>query len=74
MKRKFDLDELDCANCGAKMEAAIKKIEGVKDASVNFVMQRLSIDADDERFEDIMEEVQKICFKIEPDCKIVRKA
>lgn len=72
MKKKFDLDELDCANCGAKMEAAINRIEGVNEATVNFMTQKLTIDADDESFEEIMDEVQKICFRIEPDCRIVR--
>ena len=71
MKKKFKLDELDCAVCGAKMEDAIKKIPGVNDASVSFLMQKLTLDADDARFEEILKETQRVCAKIEPDCKIV---
>ncbi len=72
MKKTFKLDELDCANCGAKMEDAIKKIEGVVSAKVNFMAQKLTIEASDERFNAIMDEAQRICHKIEPDCDIVR--
>lgn len=71
MKKTFRLDELDCANCGAKMEAAIKKLDGVNDASVNFLMQKLTIDAQDERFDEIVKKAAKICRKIEPDCKVI---
>ena len=72
MKKTFKLDELDCANCGAKMEDAIKKIEGVANAKVNFMAQKLTIEASDERFNAIMDEAQRVCHKIEPDCDIVR--
>ena len=72
MKKTFNLDELGCANCGAKMEDAIKKIEGVVSAKVNFMAQKLTIEASDERFNDIMDEAQRVCHKIEPDCDIVR--
>ena len=69
MKKKFKLQDLDCANCAAKMEEAIKKIDGVNDASVNFMMQKMTIDADDSKFDDIMKEVVTVCAKVEPDCK-----
>ena len=72
MKKKFNLQDLDCANCAQKMEDAIKKIDGVNDASVSFMTQKMSIDADDERFEAIMDEVVKVCKKVEPDCVILR--
>lgn len=71
MKKKFKLEDLDCANCAAKMEEAIKKIDGVNDASVNFMMQKMTIDADDSKFDDIMKEVVTVCAKVEPDCKIL---
>ena len=71
MKKKFALEELDCANCAAKMEDAIKKLPGVQDATVSFLTQKLTVDADDERFDAIMKEIQKIIKKIEPDCRIV---
>ena len=72
MKKKFKLTDLDCANCAAKMEEAIKKIEGVKDANVSFMMQKMTIEADDDRFDQIMEQVVEVCRKVEPDCVINR--
>ena len=71
MKKKFKLEDLDCANCAAKMEEGIKKIEGVKDANVSFLAQKMTIEAEDEKFEEIMKEVVAVCAKIEPDCKIM---
>lgn len=71
MKKKFKLQDLDCANCAAKMEEAIKKIEGVNDASVSFMTQKMTIDAADGHFDEIMEKVKDACSKIEPDCKIL---
>ena len=70
MKKKFKLTDLDCANCAAKTEDAIKKPDGVNDASVSFMMQKMTIDADDARFEEIMKEVVEVCKKVEPDCII----
>ena len=70
MKKKFKLTDLDCANCAAKMEDAIKKLDGVNDASVSFMMQKMTIDADDARFDEIMKEVVEVCKKVEPDCII----
>lgn len=71
MKKVYKLEDLDCANCAAKMECAIQKIEGVNSASVNFMGQRMTIDANDENFDSIMMQVVKVCRKIEPDCTIV---
>ncbi|MCI6569419.1 MAG: cation transporter [Dysosmobacter sp.] len=70
MKKRFSMVDLDCANCAAKMETAIKKIDGVHDATVSFLSQKLTIDADDARFDEIMKEVVKVCKKVEPDCVI----
>jgi Cation transport ATPase len=72
MKRKFKLNNLDCANCAAKMEAAIAKLDGVMNVSVNFMTQSLTLEAKDDLFNNIMDETVKICKKIEPDCVIVR--
>lgn len=71
MKKKFKLQDLDCANCAAKMEDLIKKIDGVNGASVSFMTQKMMVDADDARFDDIMKKVVKVCAKVEPDCKIL---
>lgn len=72
MKRNYKLQNLDCANCAAKMESAIKKLSDVKDAKVSFMSQRLTIEADDDKFESVVDEAARICKKIEPDCVIVR--
>ena len=72
MKKKFKLVDLDCANCAAKMEGAIKKTDGVNDATVSFLTQKLTLDAEDARFEAVLDEVVRVCKKVEPDCQIVR--
>ena len=72
MKKTFALEDLCCANCAAKMEAAINKIDGINAATLNFLTLKLKIDADDARFESIMDEVEAVCHKIEPDCVIKR--
>lgn len=71
MKKKFKLVDLDCANCAAKMEDAIKNIEGVNDASVSFMTQKMMIDADDSVFDSVLEEAVQCIAKVEPDCKVV---
>jgi len=71
MKKKFKLEGLDCANCAAKMEEAIKKLDGVSDASVSFMAQKLMVEAEDDRFDEIMQKIISICAKVEPDCKIL---
>ena len=71
MKKTYQLEDLDCANCAAKMEAAIQKIKGVNEATVSFMQQKLVIDAEDEAFDRIMKEVVKVCKKVEPDCEIL---
>ena len=73
MKKSFKLIDLDCANCAQKMETAIKKLDGVTDATVSFLMQKMTVEADDARFDDIMKQVVKCCKKVEPDCQIVLK-
>ena len=73
MKKKFKLQDLDCANCAAKMEDAFKKIPGVNDANVSFMMQKMTVDAEDDKFDAIMVEVVRVCAKVEPDCKILMK-
>ena len=72
MKKTFIMRDLDCANCAAKMERAINKIDGVNQATISFMTQKLIIDADEARFEEIMEQVVKACKKVESGCEIVR--
>ena len=71
MKKTFKLVDLDCANCAAKMEKEITGIKGVTKASVNFLMQKMMIEAEEEKFDEILQEAVKICKKIEPDCKVI---
>ena len=73
MRKTFKLIDLDCANCAAKMEAAIKKLDGVTDATVSFMTQKMTIEGDDARFDAIVKEAVKICKKVEPDCEVVVK-
>lgn len=72
MKKVFKLEDLDCANCAAKMERSILKIDGVISANVSFMSQKMTIEAEDAVFEKVMDEVVKVCRKVEPDCKIKR--
>ena len=69
MKKTYKV-EVDCANCAAKMEEAINKIDGVNSATVSFMAQRLTIDADESRFDSIMKEVAAVCKRVEQDCEI----
>ena len=70
MRKTYKLIDLDCAHCATKMEAAIQKIDGVTEASVSFLTQKLTVEAEDGRFEEIMKQVVKACKKVEPDCVI----
>ena len=70
MKKTYKID-VDCANCANKMEEAAKATTGVKDAVVSFMTQKMTVDADDARFDEIMDEVVRVCAKVEPDCQIL---
>lgn len=70
MKKIFKMENLECAHCAAKIENAIAKLEGVLLVSVNFMMQKLTIEASDDKFDEVLAQVVKICQKIEPDCVI----
>ena len=71
MKKVFKLIDLDCANCAAKMERAIGALDGVASCSVNFLTQKLTLEADDARFDEIVKQAAKVCKKIEPACTIL---
>lgn len=73
MKKTFKLIDLDCANCAAKMEAAINKIDGVTSATVSFMTQKLTIEAPDDVFDSVVEKAVKAISKVEPDTKVVLK-
>ncbi len=71
MKKTFKLVDLDCANCARKMEDAIKKLDGVNSATVSFMTQKLTIDAEDDRFDAVVKEAVKCIRRVEPDCEVV---
>ena len=71
MKKKFMLEGLDCAHCAEKLEAAVKNIDGVNDASVSFLTLKLMIEADDDKFDAVVGEAVKVAAKVVPDAKIV---
>lgn len=73
MKKSFAMQDLDCANCAAKMEAAIKKLDGVNDCSVNFFAQKMILDADDARFDEIVAKAAAAIRKVDPDCRLIVK-
>ncbi len=73
MKKIFKLEELDCAHCAAKMEDGIRKLDGVINAQVNFLSQKLTLEADDNEFDNILKKAKEIIKKIEPDCVVIDK-
>lgn len=72
MKKRYMIEELCCANCAAKMEEGIRKIEGVNSANVNFLTQKLTLDAEESHLDSILDEAARIIQKIEPDCVLKR--
>lgn len=72
MKKVFKLEDLDCVHCAQKMEDGIRKLDGVLSVSVNFLSQKLTIEAADGDFDRVMAEAEKLCRKIEPDCRIIK--
>ena len=72
MRKAFKLEELGCANCAAKMERDINKIDGVNSARISFMTSKLMLDADEKNFDTIVDAAQKVCSSYESDCVIVR--
>lgn len=70
MKKTYQLENLDCANCAAKMETAINQIEGVDKAVVSFMTQKLTVETSGD-IEKIMAEVIKVISRVEPDCEVI---
>lgn len=71
MKKVYKLQDLDCANCAAKMEEAVGKISGVEKASVSFLSQKMTIEAEEGAHPAILEEAKRVIKKIEPDCIVL---
>ena len=74
MKKVFKMQDLECANCAAKMEAAIAKLPGVESAAMSFMTQKLTlVTAEGADMNAIFDEAEKIVKRIEPDCRIIRR-
>ena len=73
MKKTFKMTDVDCANCARKMQEAICKLDGVSSCTISFLTQKMTIEAEDARFDAIVREAVKICKKVEPDCDVVVK-
>lgn len=71
MKKTIKVEDLDCANCAAKLEKAIAGIDGVTRVTVSFMAQKILLEADDDRIDDIMKEIKKSAKKVVPDCTII---
>lgn len=72
MKRTFRLQGLDCANCAAKIERAVMKLPGVEKATVSFMTTRMTIEAADDKMDEIIREATAIVKKYEPDVEVKR--
>lgn len=72
MRKSFKLDEIDCANCARELEEKLAKVEGVESVAVNFMTQKLTLEAADDQFEDVLDRVCDLTAKVEPDCEILR--
>ena len=69
MKKKYAC-EIDCAACAAKVEDAIKKLDGVTDCRVNFMTQKMTFEAEDERFDELLKEAVRVGRRVEPDFEV----
>lgn len=66
MKRRYTLENLECANCAAKMEDEIKKLDGVKSVTVNFITTKMVLDVEDDKFDSVLDQAKDIIKSIEP--------
>lgn len=73
MKKTFKLIDLDCANCAAKMENAIAQLDGVQKVTVSFLAQKMTLEADDERFDAVLKQALQCIKRVEPECEVVVK-
>lgn len=73
MKKVFQMEDLDCANCAAKMEEAIRKIPGVTYVSISFMAQRMTLEADDAVFDEVARKAARACARVDDDCRVIIK-
>ncbi len=72
MRKVYKLDEIDCPTCAQKLQDALAKVDGVRSVSINFLTQKLTLEADGDRFDAILDRVVKLAAELEPDCEIAR--
>lgn len=72
MKSKFKIKGLDCANCAAELERALQKVEGMESVSINFIMEKMDLEYDESREDEILVKVKKVIKREEPDVTIER--
>lgn len=70
MKKKLNVENLDCANCAAKLEKGIAGLEGVEKVTVSFMAQRILLEVQEDKYPEILTQMKKLARKIEPDCEI----
>ena len=71
MRKSYKLDEIDCANCARELEEKLAKLDGVNDVKVNFMTQKLTLEAADDEFDDVLDRVVALTADVEPDCEIL---
>lgn len=70
MKKVIAMEDLDCANCAAKMEKSINKIDGVVSCNINFMLQRMTLELGENATDDTLKQISNAVKKIEPDCRL----
>ena len=70
MKKSYEM-EVDCANCARKIQEAITKDHRVKFCSVNFISQKMTLEADDDVFDDVFKMACDCVKKVDPDCEVI---
>ena len=70
MKSKFKIKGLDCANCALDLERAIQKVDGIESANINFMTEKMELEHEESKKEEIMKKVKKIIKREEPDVTI----
>ena len=73
VRKIFEMDGVDCANCAVKMEESIRGLEGVEYVNISFMAQRMTLEADEETFDSILKKAIKLCRKVDPDCSVIVK-
>ena len=70
VKKSFEMEDLDCANCARKMQEAVSKLEGVVSCEISFMAQKMKLEYDDADEKKLFKEIQKSVKKVEPDCSV----